>query len=102
MGAVGEDDFAEPALAGLREAGVELELARGSATGVALILVDDAGENVIVVAPGANAALGPVEAGGNVLCQLEIPAAAVESAARSAERFFLNAAPAKELPPGRA
>ena len=98
VGAVGEDDFAEPALTGLREAGVELELTRGSATGVALILVDDAGENVIVVAPGANAELGPVEASGNVLCQLEIPVAAVESAARSAERFFLNAAPAKELP----
>jgi len=98
VGAVGQDDFAEPALRGLREAGVELELARGGATGVALILVDDAGENVIVVAPGANAELGQVEASGNVLCQLEIPVAAVESAARSAERFFLNAAPAKELP----
>jgi ribokinase len=99
LGAVGDDDFAELALAGLRKAGVELDLARGTATGVALILVDEAGENVIVVAPGANAELGPVEPGGNVLCQLEIPVAAVESAARSAERFFLNAAPAKPLPP---
>lgn len=99
VGAVGDDDFAEPALAGLREAGVETELARGSATGVALILVDGSGENVIVVAPGANAEVGAVEPGGNVLCQLEIPVAAVESAARSAERFFLNAAPAKPVPP---
>ncbi len=99
VGAVGDDDCAEPALAGLRDAGVELELSRGSATGVALILVDDAGENVIVVAPGANAELGPVEPAGNVLCQLEIPVETVASASRSAERFFLNAAPAKELPP---
>jgi ribokinase len=99
LGAVGDDDFAEPALAGLREAAVELELSRGSATGVAVILVDEEGENVIVVAPGANAELGPVEVGGNVLCQLEIPVDAVESAARGADRFFLNAAPAKELPP---
>jgi ribokinase len=98
VGAVGHDDFAELALAGLREAGVELDLDRGSATGVALILVDDSGENVIVVAPGANAELGPVESRGNVLCQLEIPVAAVESAARSADRFFLNAAPAKPVP----
>jgi ribokinase len=99
VGAVGEDDFAEPALAGLRDAGVELELAQGSTTGVALILVDEAGENVIVVAPGANAEIGPVKPGGNVLCQLEIPVATVESAACSADRFFLNAAPAKALPP---
>ena len=99
VGAVGDDDFAEPALAGLREAGVELQLARGGATGIALILVDEAGENVIVVAPGANVELEPVEPRGNVLCQLEIPVTTVENAARSAERFFLNAAPAKALPP---
>src|SRR5204863_481117 len=99
VGAVGDDAFAEPALAGLREAEVELELSRGGATGVALILVDEAGENVIVVAPGANAELGAVETGGNVLCQLEIPVETVASAARSADRFFLNAAPAKALPP---
>ena len=99
VGAVGDDDFAQPALAGLRKAGVELELSHGSATGVALILVDASGENVIVVAPGANAELDAVETGGNVLCQLEIPVETVESAARSAERFFLNAAPAKPLPP---
>jgi ribokinase len=99
VGAVGEDDFAQSALAGLRGAGVETELSRGSATGVALILVDEAGENVIVVAPGANAELGAVEARGNVLCQLEIAVDTVASAAQSAERFFLNAAPAKTLPP---
>ena len=99
VGAVGDDNFAEPALAGLRDAGVELELSRGSATGIALILVDNEGENVIVVAPGANAELGPVELSGNVLCQLEIPVETVASAARTAQRFFLNAAPAKELPP---
>jgi ribokinase len=98
VGGVGDDDFAEPALSGLREAGVELVLSRGSATGVAVILVDAAGENVIVVAPGANAELGPVEPSGNVLCQLEIPVETVATAARTAERFFLNAAPAKKLP----
>jgi ribokinase len=99
VGAVGDDDLAEAALAGLSDAGVETKVARGSATGVALILVDDAGENAIVVAPGANGELGEVTVGGNVLCQLEIPVATVLSAARSADRFFLNAAPAKELPP---
>ena len=71
--AVGEDDFADDALAGLREAGVATELQRGAETGVALILVDDGGENVIVVAPGANAELREPQAEGAVLCQLEIP-----------------------------
>jgi ribokinase len=95
-GAVGEDEFAEPALAGLREAGLELEVARRGATGVALILVDDEGENQIVVVPGANATVDAV-AGGNVLCQLEIPAETVKANAEAADWFCLNAAPAKPV-----
>jgi ribokinase len=67
-------------------------------TGVALILVDAAGENVIVVAPGANARIGPVAVGGNVLCQLEVSDETVLSAAEGAQRFFLNAAPARAIP----
>ena len=98
VGAVGADAFAEEALAGMREAGVELELAHRDATGVALILVDAAGENVIVVAPGANARIGPVAVEGNVLCQLEVSDETVASAASGAGRFFLNAAPARRIP----
>ncbi len=71
-------------------------------SGVALILVDDEGENVIVVAPGANGRLdaddvhiGDTDA---VLCQLEIPVEAVEAAAGAAPFFCLNAAPALALP----
>src|ERR1700712_2413229 len=41
VGAVGDDPLAEEALAGLRAAGVELDLARTGTTGIALILVDD-------------------------------------------------------------
>ena len=98
VGAVGDDDFAEEALAGMRKAGVALEVGQGEATGVAVILVDDQGENVIVVAPGANLQVGPVETGGNVLSQLEVSDETVASAAESAERFFLNAAPARPVP----
>jgi ribokinase len=98
VAAIGDDDFAEEALAGLRQAGVETVLQRGSTTGVALILVDAEGENMIVVAPGANSELRDPEAGGPVLCQLEIPVEAVVAAAARAERFFLNAAPAKPVP----
>ena len=100
IGCVGEDELAGEALAGLRDAGVELDVRQGSApTGVALILVDGEGETVIVVAPGAN---GSVEAPGsadNVLCQLEIPPETVAAASRAATGFFaLNAAPAKPVP----
>ena len=98
VGAVGADAFAEEALAGMRDVGVEVELGQGDSTGVAVILVDGAGENVIVVAPGANAQVGRVEAPGNVLAQLEVADETVLSAAQGAERFFLNAAPARAIP----
>jgi ribokinase len=98
-GAVGDDSFAGEAVAGLREAGVELEVDVAGATGIALILVDDAGENQIVVVPGANADVGPKGTSGAVLCQLEIPVETVEAAAAGADFFCLNAAPAKPIPP---
>jgi ribokinase len=98
IGSVGTDDFAEEALVGLREAGVETVLREGGATGVAVIIVDARGENQIVVAPGANSKLRDLQASGAVLAQLEIPIDAVEAAAAQAERFFLNAAPARPIP----
>ena len=93
VGAVGDD---REALRGLEEAEVALDLQEAHApTGVAVILVDAAGENVIVVAPGANERLRPPESvGGAVLCQLEIPIETVAAVAERADRFFLNAAPA--------
>jgi ribokinase len=97
-GAVGRDTFADEALAGLREAGVELELDAGGATGIALILVDERGENQIVVVPGANAHLAPRGCSGAVLCQLEVPVETVEAAAAEADFFCLNAAPARPIP----
>jgi ribokinase len=101
VGAVGEDPLADEALVGLRDAGVELDLARTGTTGIALILVDDAGENQIVVVPGANAHVRPSSPGGAVLCQLEVPDDVVRAAAEGAAFFALNAAPARptELEP---
>ena len=96
LGAVGEDDFAEPALSGLREAGVELEVEQRNQTGIALIVVAADGENQIVVVPGANASVDAV-GGGNVLCQLEIPLETVKANAEAADWFCLNAAPAKPI-----
>jgi ribokinase len=100
IGCVGRDKHAEEALSGLREAGVACDVREVDVpTGVALILVDAAGENQIVVAPGANAlvggfTIGEVEA---VLCQLEIPDAAIREAASQAPFLCLNAAPARPI-----
>ena len=73
-------------------------------SGVALILVDAKGENVIAVAPGANARLTAADVtvvdDDAVLCQLEIPVEAVAAAAAQAQGLFcLNAAPAVAVPP---
>jgi ribokinase len=97
IGAVGVDPLADEALAGLRAAGVELELEHVDTTGIALILVDAHGENQIVVVPGANAHVAPQSPGGAVLCQLEVPDEVVAAAARGAEFFALNAAPARPV-----
>ena len=103
VGAVGRDDFARQVLEAMRGDGVRAEVVELAApTGIALIVVDDAGENTIVVAPGANAELRPehVDVGeaDAVLCQLEIPLETVAEAARQARFVCLNAAPARALP----
>jgi ribokinase len=97
VGAVGDDPLADEALAGLRDAGVELELSRTGTTGIALILVAADGENQIVVVPGANADVRPTSPGGAVLCQLEVRDEVVHAAARGATFFALNAAPARPV-----
>jgi ribokinase len=98
VGCVGGDANARDAVAGLHEAGVELALREVDApTGVAIILVAADGENQIVVVPGANAEVGGFTARGNVLCQLEIPDAAVREARLQAEWLCVNAAPARPL-----
>jgi ribokinase len=96
VGAVGEDEFAEQALSGLRAAGVEIEVARRGDTGIALIVVAADGDNQIVVVPGANATVDAVGSG-TVLSQLEIPLETVLANAEAADWFCLNAAPAKPV-----
>lgn len=106
IGRTGTDAYAEVAVRNLRAAGVDLTLVTQAAgpTGIAMILVDDAGENQIALHPGANALLDldGVELGDGdaVICQLEIPARAVAQAARATRGLFcLNAAPALPVPP---
>jgi ribokinase len=99
IGAVGHDAYADEALVGLREAGVALNLVESDEpTGIASIVVDAAGETQIVVAPGANGRLTEIALPEHdaVLCQLEIPDAAVEAAWEACTGVFcLNAAPAR-------
>jgi ribokinase len=106
--AVGTDSFAEEALRLLRSDGVDLGPLKTVAgpTGIAMIFVDEAGENVIAILPGANGTMGPAEAeaaleglgkGSVLLLQQEIPQAATERAlelaAAQGVTSILNTAP---------
>jgi ribokinase len=100
VGRIGADDMV---LRSLERDGIDTSCVRRDEgeSGVALIVVDAEGENVIVVAPGANSrlsaddvAVGEADA---VIAQLEIPDEAVVAAAAQAPFFCLNAAPAREL-----
>ncbi len=115
VGKVGQDAFATPLLENLAAAKIDHSFVQQdatSATGVALIVVDDAGENSIVVTPGANHNLSPADvmaaetaiAGAKVLLlQLEVPLETVCKAAQLAQAHgvtvILNPAPAQTLPP---
>lgn len=111
LGAIGSDAFGVTINARLSASGVDTRWVRTSygTSGVAVIMVDRAGENSILVSPGANssfvalteaeiAAIGDADV---LVCQQEIPAATVTAAARAAQeagtRVVLNAAPAREL-----
>jgi ribokinase len=114
VGMVGDDDLGEAARASLADEGVDMaEVKVGEKhTGVAEILVDSGGENLIAVASGANdeltaegvtEALRRMDADDAVVTSvLEIPTPAVTAAATVAgERgwsFILNPAPAAEVP----
>jgi ribokinase len=116
VGAVGDDDFGMAARAALVAEGIDVThlLVAPRPTGVALIVVDERAENLIAVAPGANASptaasvtaallalvIGP---GDVVLVSCEIPPEAIRSAlaaARAARAIsVLNPAPADGLDP---
>jgi ribokinase len=116
VGKVGRDDLGAWTRSDLEATGVDCSAlgTSDSPTGVAQIWVDDAGENAITVASGANAdvdavfvaeALRAIEVDhAVVLANLEIPDDAVAAAAAAAtERgwpFVLNPAPARHVEPG--
>ena len=109
VGCVGDDAFGAQLLAGLRAEQVNTDhvrVAEGTPTGLAMIAVDRAGENLIIVAPGANHEVGPddiaaAHLGDVLVISAEIPVPAIRSALahpRGALRI-LNLAP---VPPDAA
>lgn len=112
IGAVGADEPGAAYRRRLEALGVDTAaVAEAHApTGIALITVDEAGENTIVVVPGANAAVGAqavaaaaaLAPGDVLLCSLEVPLDVVAQAARAASaagaRVVLNLAPYAALP----
>jgi ribokinase len=109
VGAVGDDDFGRAAVAGLEHNGIDtshVAVKKRTPSGVALILVESSGENLIAVAPGANGKLTKtdvnragtvIRSAGALLLQLEVPLDVVERAAALADRtgalVLLNPAP---------
>jgi len=114
IGRLGDDAFAHQLLASLQAAGVQTDkILRDTSTssGVAIILVDEAGENQIVITAGANGQLNQTDVArlkpllpeaAALLMQLEIPLLAVVEAARTAHAagvpVILDPAPAQDIP----
>ncbi|MFI6227958.1 ribokinase [Micromonospora echinospora] len=112
LGAIGSDSFGVTLRARITAAGVDtsqLRVTYGS-SGVALVMVNAVGENLILVTPGANASLigltdaelAAVRDADVMVAQLEIPVETVTQAAVAARsagtRVVLNAAPARQVP----
>jgi ribokinase len=116
VGAVGNDEYGRSALADLSGAGVDVSriaVMSGESTGLALIAVDERGANQIVVAPGANAALGAAAVeralsgfeprpGSVAVLSFELGDDAIVAAAAHAAahgmQLLVNPAPARPLP----
>lgn len=114
VGRLGDDAFAHQLLASLQAAGVQTDKIlrdTSASSGVAVILVDEAGENQIVITAGANGQLNQTDVARlkpllptatALLMQLEIPLITVVEAARTAHDagvpVILDPAPAQDIP----
>lgn len=110
---LGKDVFASKSLENFKSVNINtkhIEQLEGVPSGIAIIAVDDNGENIIIVVPGANGKLMPADvdkaesdiaSAAIVLCQLEVPIETVEQAAKIANKnnvpFILDPAPARAL-----
>ncbi|MFJ8729592.1 ribokinase [Streptomyces bauhiniae] len=112
IGAVGNDAYGARLRDNLEHSGVDTDFLRTveGASGTAHIVVDDEGNNAIVVVPGANGTVdhlspgdeGLIASADALLLQLEVPLPAViagaEAARRHGVRTVLTPSPAQPLP----
>ena len=110
---LGDDIFGTQSLSNFRKEGVNttyVTQTKEAPSGVALINIDNNGNNIIVVAPGANSTLSPddiraaendIASSGALVAQLEVPVETIEFAAKMAHKhnvcFILDPAPARQL-----
>lgn len=115
IGCVGDDSFAEQLLANLNAEGVDtshVSQLKQTTSGVAVVMVEESGENAILVVPGANRLVGSaaLEQARRVICesdvllmQLEVPVETVIAAAAIAREagvpVILDPAPAPATVP---
>ncbi len=116
VGRLGDDDFGRQLLSGLKAAGVYTDgilVDAAANSGVAMITVDEAGENNIIIVAGANGRVSQQDVerlavllpgASALLLQFEIPIPVVLSAAQTAHKFgvmvILDPAPAvSDIPP---
>ncbi|KJS88420.1 MAG: hypothetical protein JM58_01265 [Peptococcaceae bacterium BICA1-8] len=113
IGCVGNDPFGQELIANLQNEKVgisNIKICNESPTGIAVITVDQEGQNTIVVSSGANKKVGinllqqgeeAIKQADIVLIQLEIPLATVYEAIKLTKRYnkfvILNPAPALEI-----
>jgi ribokinase len=111
---IGDDAFGKMSIENFKKEKINIEniyTDRDAPSGVAFIVVDDKGENIIVVAPGANASLNEkdiqdaedaIKKADIILFQLEIPMSTVAEGIRLAKKhnrmIMLNPAPAAMIP----
>ena len=111
LGRVGKDNFGDFLLNNLKSNNVDSTLVQrdDASTGTATIIVDENGQNSIVLSAGANGKVSSLDVDRAsfstfdlLLLQLEIPTPTVLSATKHAKennvRVILNPAPAKEIP----
>lgn len=111
VGCVGNDGFGVDLRKALASDGISVDNVRsaGDSTGVAVVMVDDEGENRITLIPGANdllvadgEAFGPASTGQFLLLQFEVPMAENVKAAKAMRArgavVVLNPAPVRKLP----
>lgn len=106
---LGEDEFGEKLMENFQKFGVDTRFVihdSGASSGNAFVILDEQGENVVVVYPGANAKLDvtdldpvieEIKTSGVVVVQLEIPIPTVRKLASITKKynvpFILNPAP---------